>query len=357
MPTARIFLPPGAYTGVGITGGTVPALTAGSIVQTSPTVGDTLTVTGSNAGAGATFLWQIDNGGTWEAAGGTNNAASYDTTGRPAGSYRRQVSWGDKQTPVATAGVTVAAASSFAPSDLFIAGTDGFALLPSTTTSFITGDNTTPAAVGEAVQFQEDSSGLAVPRHFLEPDATRRPLLADASGTFALDFDGAGDRQRRIGFLLADATTGFTLMARVRPDVVTGNQAIIDADEGGGTARNFQFRLNAGRVELIGFNAAGGTVVATSPVASITAGTFYTVCGIFNSTNCRVWIDDMTDAAAAATTVNTAGTVRTADVAGLIQIGSGSGGNFNGLITCPVAIRGSLSEADRVALATFMGAY
>lgn len=87
----------------------VPVLTAGSIANASPVVGDTLTVTASNAPAGATFLWQIDNGGTFEPAGGTNNAASYDTTGRPAGSYRRQVTAGPQT--VQTAPVTVGAAS------------------------------------------------------------------------------------------------------------------------------------------------------------------------------------------------------------------------------------------------------
>jgi hypothetical protein len=70
----------------------VPTLTAGTIVQTSPAIGDTLTVTGSNAPAGATFLWQVDTGGGFGAAGGTNNAATYDTTGRPEGDYRRGVS-------------------------------------------------------------------------------------------------------------------------------------------------------------------------------------------------------------------------------------------------------------------------
>jgi hypothetical protein len=89
----------------------VPTLTAGTIVQTTPTIGDTLTVTGSNAPAGATFLWQVDTGGGFGSAGGTNNAASYDTTGRPAGDYRRGVSTAG-QSMVYTPAVAVGAAGS-----------------------------------------------------------------------------------------------------------------------------------------------------------------------------------------------------------------------------------------------------
>jgi len=87
----------------------VPTLTAGTIVQTTPAIGDTLTVTGSNAPAGATFLWQVDTGGGFGSAGGTNNAASYDTTGRPAGDYRRGVSTAG-QSMVYTPAVAVGAA-------------------------------------------------------------------------------------------------------------------------------------------------------------------------------------------------------------------------------------------------------
>jgi len=38
----------------------VPVLTAGSIDQATPTIGDTLTVSGSNASPSATFQWQAD---------------------------------------------------------------------------------------------------------------------------------------------------------------------------------------------------------------------------------------------------------------------------------------------------------
>jgi hypothetical protein len=106
MPTARIWMP--AQTTFGDYPGSVPTLTAGTIEQSTPQVGDTLTVSGSNAPAGSTYLWQVDTGGGFGAAGGTNNAASYDTTGRPAGDYRRGVST-PAQSVVYTSAVAVAA--------------------------------------------------------------------------------------------------------------------------------------------------------------------------------------------------------------------------------------------------------
>lgn len=94
---------------------TVPVLTAGSIVQATPTVGDTLTVTGSNATAKATFQWQDSTDGTtgWADIVGAT-AATLDTTALPAKFYRRGVT-GLTQGPVYTAAVEVAAA---APTDL-----------------------------------------------------------------------------------------------------------------------------------------------------------------------------------------------------------------------------------------------
>lgn len=76
----------------GPTSVTVAALTAGTISPASPTVGQTLSVTGSNAPPGAAFLWEIstDAGVSYANAGGTNNAATYNTTGQPAGLYRRR---------------------------------------------------------------------------------------------------------------------------------------------------------------------------------------------------------------------------------------------------------------------------
>jgi len=116
----------------------VPTLTAGTIVQTTPDIGDTLTVTGSNAPSGATFLWEVDTGGGFGAAGGTNNAASYDTTGQPAGDYRRGVS---------TAGQSMV----YTPA---VAASVGFTLLTQdrdTSTADTTRDVSVTATAGQTV--------------------------------------------------------------------------------------------------------------------------------------------------------------------------------------------------------------
>lgn len=91
---------------------TIPAPAAGTIDQASPKVGDTLTVSGSNETdvdpSLYDYIWEVDTGGGYAAAGGTNDGASYDTTGRPAGTYRRAMTIGDLAT-VYTPGKAVAA--------------------------------------------------------------------------------------------------------------------------------------------------------------------------------------------------------------------------------------------------------
>jgi hypothetical protein len=114
MPTARIFL--AAQTTFGDYPGTVSALNAGTIEQATPEVGDTLTVSGSNVPSDGTILWQVDTGSGFGAAGGTNNAASYDTTGQPAGDYRRGVST-PAQAMVYTAAVELIEPAAFTYAD------------------------------------------------------------------------------------------------------------------------------------------------------------------------------------------------------------------------------------------------
>lgn len=78
-----------------------PILTAGSIMQASPVLGDTLTVAGSNASALATYQWQLDG---IDISGAT--AAAYDTANQLVGEYRRSVRDGT-QGSVYTQAVTV----------------------------------------------------------------------------------------------------------------------------------------------------------------------------------------------------------------------------------------------------------
>ena len=139
MPIATITVPAGNYTTNidGVAGSiTVPTLVPGSIVQTAPVLGDTLTVTGSNASADAQFQWQRDG---VDIVGAT--AAIYDTTGQASGVYRRCVTDG-LQGPVYSETVLVNASGSgptVLVTDSFDAA-DGYALdddFPGTSTTWV----------------------------------------------------------------------------------------------------------------------------------------------------------------------------------------------------------------------------
>lgn len=101
-----------------------PILTAGSIAQTNPTQGETLSVTGSNASTRASYQWQWNG---VDVSGATS--ATFDTTNQPVGEYRRCVRDG-MQGPVYTVAVTVAAAMPYsftenAQGEIEIAGISG----------------------------------------------------------------------------------------------------------------------------------------------------------------------------------------------------------------------------------------
>jgi hypothetical protein len=90
---------------------TVAALTAGSIVQADPQIGDELTVTGSNATGSATFQWQQSADGStgWADISGATSATLDTSSGVTGDNFvRRGVSDG-AQGPVYTAAVQVAA--------------------------------------------------------------------------------------------------------------------------------------------------------------------------------------------------------------------------------------------------------
>jgi hypothetical protein len=107
MPTGRIWLPPGAYTGIGITGGTVPTLTAGTLNQSGTiSIGTAITYTPSHAlGALSTVEW-LRNGSTVVGTGLTYTTVSGDS----GATISARETLGDKQTPVTTGTVTVGAA-------------------------------------------------------------------------------------------------------------------------------------------------------------------------------------------------------------------------------------------------------
>lgn len=94
---------------------TVPALTAGSIVETSPSIGDTLTVSGSNATASATFAWEKSATGDFAGeettiSGATSASYATNESDLTADDHVRRVVTDGVQGPVETAAVQVGAA-------------------------------------------------------------------------------------------------------------------------------------------------------------------------------------------------------------------------------------------------------
>jgi hypothetical protein len=188
----------------------VPTLTAGTIVQATPTVGDTLTVTGSNAPAGATFLWEVDTGSGFGAAGGTNNAASYDTTGRPAGDYRRGVSTAG-QSMVYTPAVVLGAAASGAT--LLAETVSSANLTTHDITVSATAGNTTVIAINWVDTSKTLSSVVVDPGGSDERTATIRQIrLEDANGAAVADVEWpvTGALTVRATFSAAVAGVGLT---------------------------------------------------------------------------------------------------------------------------------------------------
>lgn len=239
MPLARFNLPaPGSVTGD--FPGTVPTLVAGSIAQTTPTVGTTLTVTGSNeAPAPArTFIWETrptPGTGGWSAAAGTNNAATYDTTGRPTGEYRRGVSSG-QQGPVYTAGVTVSAASG--------AFSDDF--------------NRANGALGANWVVYQNLGG-SPPTPVID---TNEVLLSDASLT-------GGRLIRTTTSISGAAFAQLTFVSRVNG----GNFGVAIVDTAASRAYWFRFTNGSGARELIRREGTTNNVIGSASNASIPNGT------------------------------------------------------------------------------------
>jgi len=236
----------------------------------------------------------------------------------------------------------------FSPQDLFDAGGDGFWIEPSLTTSFESVDNSNPAEVADNVLYQEDLSSNA--RHFSSTGAP--PQLALDGSTYALDFEESqGDRLETPSYAAVDSTNGVTLFARFKPESFTDNGNVI----GSQAAQNrFQFRVTTGGLaQLIGFSDTG-TVVDAAGTTTMSTGTWYNMCGIFNTTNARVWLDTMTDAGVEGTTTNADGTVEAAsDNVWLGARRDVIGDNFDGLVAFALCISRSLSESERIDLATY----
>jgi hypothetical protein len=235
----------------------VPTLTAGTIVQATPTVGDTLTVTGSNAPAGATFLWEVDTGSGFGAAGGTNNAASYDTTGRPAGDYRRGVSTAGQSmvyttaVTVGAAGVTLTQMNSGAASAV---GSEASGVTTFTLSGFVSGERVIIAYAGF-----ETSTGPVV-SGAIDPTGTNTPL------TLRGQVDSSGAR-----VALLDAVAGASGTLNVSLTGTTG--APSGAIFGWRTNATAQFKEIVTNTTNLGGNASitstsGGEAFAVSAIAN-----------------------------------------------------------------------------------------
>jgi hypothetical protein len=351
-----LFCPPGNYRARAMsderaTDLLVPTLTVVAD-QASPPLGSTVTWT-TNAPNGVPF--SIRRNGTEVATGivGTN-ALSISTTGYTAG---------DAMTcrvliPPAVQDVTSAAVnlvSSFSLSDLFSGGEDGFALLPSLTTSFESSNNSDPAEVGDGVQFQTCSSGRGTLRNYQQTTSGNRPLLAQDGSTYALDFEsGSSQRLQRVGGNLSlIGAGGITLFARIKLESLGADRMIILGDNLGGSNRQFQFLVtSAGLLRIIGFATGSGSTVQATGATTLATGTWYNVCGIFNTTNARVWVDTMTDAGVNGTQANTFGTLS----AGSDEPRIGGTGTFDGLMALALCVNRSLTETERQNLATFASA-
>jgi hypothetical protein len=242
----------------------------------------------------------------------------------------------------------------FDPADLFTSGRDGFVVVPNTSNSFESANNSDPAELNDGVQFQQDISGKG--RNLSQGTAGRRPLLVDDGSFLALDFETDNTQfMTTATYSPVDGTNGVSVMARIKAESLAASGQIIASDQTSGVGRLWIFRVEpSGTLQLIGFNASGGTVTAQSSSGAITTGTWYLVCGIWTPTNARVWIDTMTDAGVIATSANGVGTVRTGTYEVGLATGRSAGDNrFDGRIAFGICGNWAFSEAERLDLKAY----
>jgi hypothetical protein len=269
--TRRIELAPGDYTVRNITAGTtstvtVPVLTV-AIVQTSPTVGQTLTLT-TNAAPGAAYQWR--RGGT-PISGATS--ATYTTVSADAGQVLTcRVVSGVQD--VTSAGVTVGAAASF--SAAFVAGS-----FVNNTNEF-QGPKTFPGvAIGEAAA----SRRLYLPV-FMTREQSRPVTMSVNGGPGISPLAQVRDANFRQCLLFpADVPTGTTADFTIANDggsldmgtvglavirVVGNHTALTATDASGGTPATVPIATNAGDTLFVMFEGSE-TGVTFSPPSGYTA--------------------------------------------------------------------------------------
>jgi hypothetical protein len=252
----------------------------------------------------------------------------------------------------------IVVAAAFHPSQLFTSGRDGFAIIPSLTTSFESADDSDAAEVGDGVRFQKDSSGLASPRDFSQATSGRRPLLALDSALYSLDFEeNTSDHRMSTPAFEIFGGGGLSFFARINVESTSGSvsRGIMGADNET-TQRYVQFRTGFSPQQAVGIGAwtnSNNPFFVTSS-ATFTNGTWINVCGIVNTTNARIWLNTMTDAGVSGTTVNPNGTLKTGSRP--MFLGNWEDldpSSFDGKIAFAFCGNWSLSETERQQLADY----
>lgn len=264
---------------------------------------------------------------------------------------------GDGNSLAANTGDTVynftTASGAFDPTTLFTGGREGFLIIPSTSTSFESADNSDPAEIGDGVQFQTDTKGTGTPRNFSMVNLTNRPTLQTSGSGQVLDFEADAEQLMLSGsFTPVHPTDGVTVFARIRLETATGDRHIISSDDGGGDGRIWAFRTNSSaNLFAEGYTDTSANRIQATTTATLSTGIWYNVALVFNTTNLRIFIDDM--ATPSATTTNSAGTVNSsAGLVGLGVRGTGFTPFFDASMGYALCINRSLTTTELQNLAT-----
>jgi hypothetical protein len=120
--------------------------------------------------------------------------------------------------------------------------------------------------------------------------------------------------------------------------------------------RRFQLRLASdNKLEFFGFVSGAGSTVGGKSTTTIAADTWYNVLATFNTTQARLWVNEMADADVEVTATNSAGTTNLSG-SDPFRIGQGAGTQMDGLIACAGCLSRVVTEAERLNIATKMSA-
>lgn len=168
-------------------------------------------------------------------------------------------------------------------------------------------------------------------------------LIGGSSNT-AVQFNGTNSYGRVTYASWMDSPTALTVEAWIKTTMI-GSGAIVDRDPL--SQRVWQFRINAGEIEFVKIGGTGGTVTASTPLATYNDGNIHHVVATYDGTDIKLYVDG-----ALVQTTSAAGTLGTAT--GWLSVGvnnsfsSDSPTNwFNGVIDEP-AVYNSVLSASRI---------